>query len=70
MGIPLTTTQKDLTQKQHAFLSFASAEYVNDEREFQILLHGGEVKDSERSGSVKGNARKQLKDPRLLERKT
>ena len=70
MGIPLEVKQSDLTQKQHAFLSFASVEYVNDEREFQIRLHGGEVKNSERPGSVKSNARNQLKDPRTLKRKT
>ena len=70
MGIPLEGTQKDLTQKQHAFLSFASSEYVNEERRFQILIHGGEVKEDESPGSVRGNAQKRKIDPRDVKRKT
>jgi len=70
MGIPLEVKQSDLTQKQHAFISFASSEYVNEERKFQILIHGGKPTEDESPGSVKGNAKRRKVDPRTVKRKT
>jgi hypothetical protein len=70
MGVPLETRQKDLTQKQHTFLSFASVEFVNDEREFQVLLHGGKPTEDESPGSVRDNAKRRKVDPRTVTRKT
>jgi hypothetical protein len=70
MGIPLEVKQSDLTQKQHAFISFASSEYVNEERKFQILIHGGKPTEDESPGSVRDNAKRRKVDPRTVTRKT
>ena len=43
MGTPIfpAKSQGELTVKQQVFLDFATVEYVNDERDFQVQLHGG-----------------------------
>ena len=44
-------------------------EYTNEEREFQILLHGGEPSKSQSKQGVEDHARKKLVDPRTVKRK-
>ena len=73
MGNPIApnaTNQRDCTQVQQVFLQFALVEYTNEEREFQVLIHGGKpTNPTERPDSVKGRARSKLKDPRTIKRK-
>ena len=70
MGTPLIHLQRDATQAQSFFLQLALKRYVDEERDFQIALHGGEPsKQSTRPGSVKDNARNKVKDPRTVKRK-
>ncbi len=68
MGTPIISTQKDATSKQQAFLQYALVEYIDEERDFQIMLHGGKSTRKPRGG-VREHARKRLKDPRKLKRK-
>ncbi len=71
MGTPISpnaTNQRDLTEYQRAFLNLALVEYVDEERDFQIQLHGGKSTRRPRGG-VRDRAKSKLKDPRKIKRK-
>lgn len=70
MGTPLIAKQSDATAKQYAFINYGMVEFVEEERNFQILLHGGKPSETSRPGTVQDVSKKKLKDPRKLKMKT
>lgn len=61
MGTPIVTSLSEATEKQRIFLELACMEYVIEEREFQIRLHGG--KPQRNDNSVREAGLKALKHP-------
>jgi hypothetical protein len=64
------SNQQTLTPFQQAFISIALVELTNEERKFQILIHGGKPTEDESPGSVRDNAKRRKVDPRTVTRKT
>jgi hypothetical protein len=61
MNTPIVTSLSEATEKQRVFLELACIEYVIEEREFQIRLHGG--KPQRHDNSVREAGLKVLKNP-------